>query len=163
MVNLGLLFATRRGLSKWLDLARIERAIHEAEQRTSGEIRVSAAPFFFGSVERTAERAFARLGMTNTRERNGVLLFVVPARRRLVVLGDEGIHAKVGQAFWDKLVTDLTARLRAGDFTGGLERAISELGAQLATHFPHRPDDVDELPDTVDFGGRSPDPAGAHP
>lgn len=158
MVRLSTLWPTRRGLARQMDLARIEQAIREAEARTSGEIRVSAAPLFFGSVEKMAERAFARLGMTRTREHNGVLLFVVPSRRRFVVLGDTGVHEKVGQAFWDTVAADLSNAFQRGDFTGGLIRAIGQVGEQLARHFPRQPEDVDELPDTVDLGGRAPEP-----
>ena len=93
------MFLTRRSVRKLIDVDRIRQAIEAAEQKTSGEIRVSVAPWFWGNVERAADRAFSRLGMTQTRERNGVLLFVVPSRRSFVVRGDTGIHAKVGQAF----------------------------------------------------------------
>src|SRR6185369_4252326 len=88
-----------------LDVARIEDAIREAEKRTSAEIRVSIAPWFWGDIHKVARRAFGRLGVTRTRLRNGVLFFLVPARRQLVILGDVGVHAKVGHAFWERLVT----------------------------------------------------------
>src|SRR5919198_3819690 len=97
----------RQSLLRRLDVKRIEDALREAEKRSSGEIRVSVAPFFWGSVRKAAERAFTRLGLTQTKARNGVLLFVVPARRKFVVLGDDGIHAKVGQQFWDKTAAAL--------------------------------------------------------
>lgn len=142
----------KRGLMKRLDTARIERALGTAEEQTSGELRVSVAPFFWGDVRRAAERAFTRLGMTRTRERNGVLFFVVPRRRAFVVLGDEGIHQKVGQEFWEAIAQAMSAKFREGDFTGGLEDGIRTVGEKLAAHFPHRPDDVNELPNTVDFG-----------
>ena len=71
-----------------IDRERIKRAIQHAERKTSGEIVVSVAPFFLGSVQRAADRAFVRLGVSRTRERNGVLIFVVPSRRSFVILGD---------------------------------------------------------------------------
>lgn len=143
---------TQRGLLARIDSGRIEAAIRAAESRTSGEIRVSVAPFFWGNVQRAAERAFERLGMVCTRERNGVLLFVVPARRRLVVLGDAGIHARVGTEFWERVVHAVAQRFRVGDFTGGLEDGIASVGAQLAEYFPHGgQQDRNELSDAVDF------------
>jgi uncharacterized membrane protein len=149
------MFLTQRGLLARIDTARIEAAIRAAELRTSGEIRVSVAPFFWGNVQRAAERAFERLGMTATHERNGVLLFVVPARRRLVVLGDAGIHARVGPAFWERVAQAVAQRFRAGDFTGGLEDGVTSVGAQLAEHFPHAGhQDRNELSDAVDFAPR---------
>lgn len=144
---------TRAGLKRRLDVARIEAAIREAEAMSSGEIRVSLARFFWGNVERAAALAFQRLGMTRTRDRNGVLLFVVPSRKRFVVLGDEGIHRKVGQPLWDAVSAVLSQHFQQGDFTGGLVEGIRQVGAQLSTHFPPQgPRDVNELPDATDFG-----------
>jgi uncharacterized membrane protein len=142
-------------LKRRVDAEAVRRAIEEAESRTSGEIRVSVSTFFFGSVRRTAEAAFVRLGMNRTAERNGVLFFVVPSRRAFVVLGDEGIHAVVGQEFWDTVAAAVSTRFRAGDFTGGLVHGIAEVGAQLAAHFPFQgAADRNELPDEVEFGRR---------
>lgn len=144
---------TRASLIRALDTDRIEQAIAAAEQLTSAEIRVSVAPFFWGNVYRNAERAFVRLGMSQTRERNGVLFFIVPARRRFVILGDEGIHARVGQDFWNELRDTLGQAFLDRAFTAGLVRAIETVGARLAEHFPARRDDnPDELSNAVDFG-----------
>ena len=142
----------RRGLLAKIDRDRVLGAIREAELRTSGEIRVSVSRFFWGNVRRVAERAFVRLGMTGTRERNGVLFFIVPSRRAFVVLGDEGIHARVGQDFWEALAAALEERFRKGDFTGGLVRAIAAAGDKLAALFPYDPaTDRNELPDDIDL------------
>ncbi len=144
---------SRRGLRRKVDEAKVKAAIAAAERRTSGEIRVSVAPFFWGSVRPVAERAFARLGMAATRDRNGILFFIVPARRRFIVLGDEGIHALVGQEFWDRLAAVMSGDFRKGDFTAGLVRGIDEAGERLAVHFPYDPaTDRNELPDDIDYG-----------
>lgn len=151
---------TRRGLLKRIDTERIRIAIEEAEKRTSGEIQVSVAPLFWGSVRKTAEKAFDRLGMTRTAARNGILFFIVPARRRFAVLGDSGIHEKVGQDFWEAVAAALSEKFHTGDFTGGLVDAIHEVGERLAEHFPYDAEsDVNELPDEIDFGGRGDEPS----
>ena len=93
------------------------------------------------------------MGITHTRERNGVLLFVVPSRRKFVVLGDAGIHEKVGQQFWTSVVTAVTDKFRSGHFTEGLVKGIEAVGEQLATHFPYdAASDKNELSNDVDFG-----------
>jgi uncharacterized membrane protein len=144
---------SRRKLMKTVDVERVKAAIAAAEHRTSGEIRVSVSRFFWGNVRRAAEGAFDRLGITRTRDRNGVLFFIVPARKKFVVLGDEGIHAKVGQEFWDCLARLMSGHFRKGEFTEGLVAAIGEAGQQLAAFFPYdAAADVNELPDDVDFG-----------
>jgi len=143
---------TRKKLLQIIDQRQVKRAIEAAEHRTSGEICVSVAPLFWGSIEKAADKAFVRLGMTRTKDHNGVLFFVVPARRKFVVLGDRGIHDRVGQEFWDSVAAAISAKFRDGDFTGGLVNGIEKVGEQLATHFPYDPStDKNELPDDVDF------------
>jgi uncharacterized membrane protein len=144
---------TRKKLLRVIDREKVKAAIEKAEHQTSGEICVSVAPLFWGSIEKAADKAFLRMGMTHTKERNGVLFFVVPSRRKFVVLGDQGIHDKVGQEFWDRVAAVLSEKFREGDFTGGLVRGIEEVGMQLSVHFPYTKGDRDELPDDVDFGG----------
>jgi uncharacterized membrane protein len=154
-----------------IDFGRIEEAVRAAERRTRGEIRVALSRFYFwGDVTRAAERAFAHLRMDRTRERNGVLIFVAPWRRRFAIIGDSGIHARVTPGFWDQLVGPLAEAFRAGDPNGGLVRAIDAVAEQLAACFPPEPADassddsrgdasndggglhrVNQLPDSVAF------------
>ncbi len=142
----------RNRFARGVDGERIQRAIEDAERSTSGEIVVSVSPFFLGSVRRAAERAFDRLGLRRTRERNGVLLFVVPGRRQLFILGDEGIHGKVGQEFWERVAAAVSRRLGDGDPTGALVDGVGAVGRELAQHFPARPgDNPNELPDKPDM------------
>jgi uncharacterized membrane protein len=148
-------FLTKKGLARAIDSTRVEEAIRQAERRTSGEIRVSLSRFFWGDVRRVAEQAFVRLGMSATRDRNGILFFVVPSRRQFVVLGDEGIHAKVGQEFWEHVAAAVSSHLRQGDFTAGLVHGIEAVGEKLALHFPFDPaTDTDELVNAIDYGDK---------
>jgi uncharacterized membrane protein len=143
---------TRRQIERMMDIESIQAAIKEAEVRTSGEIRVSISRFFWGSVVKAAEKAFMRLGMLETRDRNGILFFVVPSRKRFAIIGDAGIHAEVGQKFWDRLATVLREEFGKGEFTSGLLKSIREAGEELSAHFPHDPEsDVNELPDDVEI------------
>jgi uncharacterized membrane protein len=143
----------KRGMVRKIDTARVKSAIEEAERLTSGEIRVSVSRFFWGRLEPVAWRAFHRLGVSGTKDRNGILFFIVPARRKFVILGDEGIHARVGQEFWEALAAAVSRDFKNGDFTAGLVRGIEEVGRRLVAHFPYDPaTDRNELPDDVDFG-----------
>ena len=144
---------TRRQLLRNIDAARVTEAIARAERRTSGEIMVSVAPIFWGSVEKAAQKAFVRLGIAQTKEHNGVLIFVVPGRKKFMVLGDSGIHAKVGQEFWEAVAGELSGYFRKGDFTGGLVSAVDVIGEKLGLYFPYdAATDVNGLPNNVDFG-----------
>jgi uncharacterized membrane protein len=130
---------TRRRLLRQVDTAQIKEAIAQAESRTSAEIRVAIVGFFRGDPLALGERAFQRLGMTAAQQRNGVLILLAPTRRKVVILGDAGIQARVGDSFWLELTDDLALRFRAGEFTGGLGDAIVRVGRELAIHFPHDP------------------------
>jgi len=136
-----------------IDADRIKAAIEEAERCTSGEIRVSVSRFFWGRVEPVAWRAFHRLGLSGTKDRNGILFFIVPLRRKFVVLGDEGIHAHVGREFWEGVAAAMSGDFKKGRFSEGLVRGIAEVGKRLTVHFPYdAATDKNELPDEIDFG-----------
>jgi uncharacterized membrane protein len=144
---------SQRRLLEIIDDDRVKAAIVAAEKLTSGEMRVSVSRFFWGNVQRAAHKAFTRLGMRATRDRNGILFFVVPSRQRFAIIGDEGIHQKVGQEFWNNLAAVMSEDFKAGKFNEGLIQAIAEAGRLLAIHFPYEGDkDVNELPDDIDHG-----------
>ncbi len=148
-------FMSQHKLLAIIDDDRVKAAIAAAEKQTSGEIRVSVSRFFWGSVTGAAGKAFTRMGMRATKDRNGILFFVVPSRHRFVVSGDQGIHERVGQDFWDKLVAAMAGDFKAGKFNEGLIRGIDECGRLLAVHFPYEgARDVNELPDDIDFGNK---------
>ncbi len=148
----GVAWLSRRRLVDRIDVVKVTEAIRRAETETSGEIRVSVSRLFWGDVYRAASRAFDRLGMQRTRDRNGVLIFVVPSRRRFVVLGDRGIHERVGQVFWESVTDAISERFRTGAFTEGLVRGIDMIAVQLRDHFPYdAATDKNELPDEVDL------------
>lgn len=146
---------SQRKLLQIIDDDRVKAAIVAAERQTSGEIRVSVSRFFWGNVQRAAHRAFTRMGMRATRDRNGILFFVVPSRRRFAIIGDEGIHQKAGQEFWEKLVAAMSEDFKAGKFNEGLIGGIAEAGRLLGVHFPYEGEkDVNELSDDIDHGGK---------
>ncbi|MFZ0711835.1 MAG: TPM domain-containing protein [Terrimicrobiaceae bacterium] len=134
-----------------LDDAEVVKAIKAAERKTSGEIRVFVTSRDLGAdkvVDRATAR-FEKLGMTATRERNGVLLYFVPRAHQFAIVGDKGIHEKCGEAFWGDVASGIGAKLKEGRFTEAVVRAIEKTGEALARHFPRRPDDRNELPDAV--------------
>jgi uncharacterized membrane protein len=140
---------TRR---KEIALARVRKAVEAAELRTSAEIVVSISPFFLGRVWPAARRAFARLGVARTRGRNGVLVFVVPSRRQVVVLADDGALARIDAAVWDDVAARIAAAFARGDGTAGLVDGIARLSSALSGPFPHGRTDTNELPDEPFLG-----------
>jgi uncharacterized membrane protein len=141
---------TRRRLLASLRSQEVEDAIRQAERRCAVELRVSIAGLFWGSPERLAHQAFARLGMAATRRRNGLLVLIAPWHRKVVVHADEGITARVDASLWSNAVATLTSAFRGGQFTEGLVAALDSLATALAPHFPPVAGAANELPDTVD-------------
>jgi uncharacterized membrane protein len=131
------------------DLDAIARTVAAAERRTSGQIRVHLERRAAGDALARARRVFRTLRMERTRHRNGVLLFLALDNHTFAIVADRGIHERVGDAFWDSVRDVLEAELRAGRMREGIVAAVAEIGRVLATHFPDRPDDVNELSDSV--------------
>ena len=135
-----------------LEHQRIVNAIAAAEKKTSGEIRVYIQRGEIADPIPAARQQFEKLGMTATRERNAVLIFVAPRSQKFAVIGDTGIHERCGDEFWQWLVGAMQAHFKAENFTDAVVHAIKETGDLLAQHFPRRPDDRDELPNAVEEG-----------
>ncbi|HQR44808.1 MAG TPA: TPM domain-containing protein [Thermoanaerobaculia bacterium] len=134
-----------------VDAAAVEAAIRQAERATTGEIRVAILPRVSGGLEKAVRHAAERLGMTRTKDRNGVLILVDPSRRSFLVWGDTAIHARVEERFWKDVAAAIEERFRAGDFTGGLVRGVEIAGRELASCFPAPPGEREnQLPDGVD-------------
>jgi uncharacterized membrane protein len=131
------------------DLDAVRHAITEAETGTSAEIRVHLDHRCPGEPMARAVAVFERLGMHRTAERHGVLIYVAVADRKLAVIGDQGIHERVGEAYWQRLAADVTRHFREERPRDGFLHAVRELGEALRRHFPRRPDDRNELRDEV--------------
>ena len=132
-----------------LDEARLVAAIAEAEQQTSGEIRVYISHRAHADALAFAQKRFQQLGMTRTRQRNAVLLYLTPRTRQFAIVGDSGVHAKCGDAFWQDVSAKLGAGLKQGDYTAAVVQAIGRMGALLAAHFPSTPGDDNEIPNAI--------------
>ena len=131
--------------------ATILAAVKEAENQTSGEIRIHIETTCDEDVLDRTAWVFKKLGMHKTAERNGVLFYLAVKDRKFAVIGDAGINSKVPAGFWDDVKELLLKRFRDGKFTEGLSEGIIMAGEHLKKHFPHKKDDVNELPDEISF------------
>ena len=131
--------------------ADILAAVREAENNSSGEIRVHIETYCPEDVLDRAAWIFRKLGMHKTAERNGVLFYLAVKDRKFAVIGDAGINSKVPEGFWDDVRELMQNKFREGKFTEGLAEGIILSGEHLKKHFPHRMDDVNELPDDISF------------
>jgi uncharacterized membrane protein len=132
-----------------LDHDRIVAAIGESERATSGQIRVHVTRRRPADLEARARRRFEKLGMTQTRHRNGVLIYIAPNLRQFQILGDTAVHEKCGDDFWKETAREIQEHFRRGAFTDGILRGVEKVGRVLAEHFPREAGDSNELPDEV--------------
>lgn len=126
-------------------------AIQSAELNTSGEIRVHLEKTAKGDIVKEARQTFAKLKMHKTKARNGVLIFLVPARKEFAIIGDEGIHELVGEDFWQAERNLMQVHFRQGAFAEGICQVIEQVGEKLKAYFPYQSDDKNELPDEISY------------
>ena len=133
------------------DLEAIAATVAGAERGTSGEIRVHLErrlPRATTPMARATE-VFARLKMHATVDRNGVLIYLAVEDRKLAIVGDVGVHARVGDDYWQRVRDEMVERMRAGASRDAIVRAVIDVGLVLRKFFPRRPDDRNELSDEV--------------
>lgn len=144
--------APKKKFFKRNDELRIMAAIADAEKASSGEVRVFVESVHGGDVRKRAVEIFHNLKMTNTKERNGVLLYLAMKDRQFAIFGDEGIHEKLGFSYWTAEATTLQDYIKRGEMIAGICHAIRHIGDELKTHFPHQDDDENELSDEIAYG-----------
>lgn len=134
-------------------LRDIEAAITELEQRHAGELRfvVETALDFTQlraglSARARAIEQFGRLGVWDTEHNNGVLIYVLFAERRVEIVADRGIAARVPPSEWEAVCRAVEVEFRDGRFREGSLAAIAGVGGLLARHFPAAKGDRDEQP-----------------
>ena len=90
--------------------------------------------------------------MDNTKEENGVLIYVAVEDRDFVIYGDSGINSVVSTDFWESTKDAIVAQFKSGNFKQGLIDGILSAGKELQKHFPWSENDVNELPNTISKG-----------
>jgi uncharacterized membrane protein len=132
------------------DQEKIVDAIRAAERVTAGEIKVHVeARCPGGDAYKRAADLFARLGLTKTKDRNAVLIYVATRDRKFSILGDSGIHEEVGSAFWADAVQRMKVAFARGAFGEGIAGAVQSVGQRMAKKFPRQVDDVNEIDNEI--------------
>ncbi|MCD6016886.1 MAG: Psb32 and founding protein of phosphatase [Bacteroidetes bacterium] len=133
------------------DEERLIKAIHDAENKTSGEIRVHIEATCKGDALEACKKLFADLKMDQTKDRNGILFFLAIESRAFAVWGDEGIHKKVTDEFWELITECAISYFKHHDLIGGLEKSVEMCGEKLQLYFPLEHDDKDELSNEISY------------
>ena len=134
------------------DEQEIVEAILEGEKNTSGEIRVHIeAHTQLAHIDR-AKEVFHHLKMDNTKDENGVLIYVAVNDRKFAIYGDRGIDKVVPDGFWDSTRDAIQAQFKKNNFKQGIIDGILKAGKELEAHFPWEHGDINELNDEVSKG-----------
>lgn len=136
------------------EMNRIAERIKSVEKETVGEIRVNIQKRRSWNerdmpVYDLAIKNFMALGMDATKQKSGVLIYLLLSDHAFQIIGDEGINKRVPQEFWDTLAGAMSGHFRNHKFFDGIAHAINEVGIVLKKEFPSVPGDINELPDTV--------------
>lgn len=132
----------------------ITEAIQRAEKLTSGEVRVfvEGKCSYVDAIDRAAE-LFFNLQMQKTEDRNAVLIYIAMTDHQLAVFGDEGIHKKVGNEYWNMEVKKMITNFNRENYAKGISEVVEDIGEALTKHFPYNNNtDKNELPDDIVFG-----------
>jgi uncharacterized membrane protein len=141
-------------------LLRLQQRVAASEQRHSGEIRICVetslplrylyrnAPTATLARQRALEM-FATMGIWDTANNNGVLIYLLAVEHAIEVVADRGLNSWMDATAWNRLVTEMGTAFKRGDYEGGLTHALEEVSAVLVQHFPLGAGEVNpnELPD----------------
>lgn len=135
-------------------LHAIEAAIGAQERRHDGELRFAIEPSlplrdYLAQVDARdrAVELFARMRVWDTEQNAGVLIYVLLADRRVEIVADRGIDRRVGKQAWESICGQMQREFAARRFEAGAVAGISAISDLLATHYPPRDDNPNELPD----------------
>ena len=134
------------------DQQYIKQAVERAEKLTSGEIRICIENVCPLDVLDRAAFIFKKLGIHNTKERNGILIYLSLKDHKYAIIGDAGIHRFVKQEFWDEVGNEMIGFFKKGMLKDGLIHAVDRASEKLSQYFPLRQNDRNELPNQIHFG-----------
>jgi uncharacterized membrane protein len=158
---------------RWLDEADTRRAIPPAllqalaatiadsERRHTGEIRIyveAGLPLSYlwrdADARERAVALFGKLGVWDTEQNNGVLIYLLLAEHAIEVVADRGLSAHVPPQHWQQIVQGMGEAFRAGRYEEGLKQAVDAVTDLLVRHFPAAPGaaNPNELPDEPVLG-----------
>ncbi len=144
----------RRRVFAAADLAAIGQAITASETRHRGELRFvveaglpPAALWRDTSPRQRAAELFASERVWDTEANSGILIYVELVDRRVEILADRGIAARVAQAEWDAICRAMEQAFGAGQWRQGALAAVARASELLAAHFPAGGSNPNELPD----------------
>ena len=97
------------------------------------------------AVQEGAKAAFFGEALYQTRDANGILLYISVLEHRVWLHGDRGINERIDPATWQEIVDSVVRGIKQNRRCDAICDAISRIGSMLEEHFPYPKDDTDEL------------------
>ncbi|MDX1586228.1 MAG: TPM domain-containing protein [Balneolaceae bacterium] len=130
---------------------RIIKAIAEAENKTSGEVRVHIEHKSKRDPLERAARIFHELGMDETELQNGVLIYIATDDHKAAVYAGKGIHNQVEEGFWNDVLNILLQHFGQEEYEQGIVEAVKKVGEKLKELYPYQSGDVNELTNEISY------------
>lgn len=130
---------------------RIIRAIADAENKTSAEVRVHIEQRCSKDPLVRAARIFHELGMDETQRQNGVLIYIATEDHKAAVYAGKGIHKQVEDGFWSDVLKTILDHFKREEYETGITEAVKRVGGKLKELFPYKKGDQNELSDEISY------------
>lgn len=135
-------------------MAALGAAIKQSETTHMGELRFAVeagldlSELLAGTnSHQRALQVFSQLRVWDTEHNSGVLIYLLLADRKVEIIADRGIHARVGKTDWANICQVMESKFRTGNFESGVLHGIGAITALLQQHFPADNNNPNELPD----------------
>jgi uncharacterized membrane protein len=130
----------------------IVKAISQIEAGTIGELRLHIEDLCEQSPVDRAIEIFNKLGMYNTSQKTGVLIYIATEDHKLAIIGDKGIHSIVGDNFWNHIMVEMKEKFTHESIYAGVIYGVLEVGDKLKEHFPEVRKSENELSNEISYG-----------
>ena len=101
------------------------------------------------SAKKRAIEVFSQMHVWDTEHNNGILIYLLLADHDFEILADRGIHQHVGAEGWEQISIKMESMFRQGQFEAGVSYGITQIGGQLAKHYPannHKKNELSDAP-----------------
>jgi uncharacterized membrane protein len=142
-------------MSSYFSDIESEQFVHtiaQTETQTIGEVRIHIEDLCEVSPYDRAIEVFNKLGMYNTAQKTGVLIYLATEDKKLAIVGDKGIHDILGIHYWDKIIQEMKSKFQSESIFNGVMHGLKAISSELITHFPEKRLPNNELSNDISYG-----------
>lgn len=128
------------------------KTIAKIEENSIGEVRIHVEDICEISPYDRAVEIFNKLGMYKTKGQTGILIYLASEDKKVAIIGDKGIHAIVGAAYWDVIIAEMKSKFASQSIFAGVYDGLKLVGDKLIEHFPEKRLPENELSNDISYG-----------